>query len=152
MTSKTPTSTFPDSAAQASSRTDESGWFDFDYALLHVVPHVHVGSSQVVGVVLHSRTSGFIGIRFAIDDAKLHAQWPSLDIELVARELDALRSIAHGGKEAGAIGLLPPSERFHWMTAPRSAVVQPSDVHAGRTQDAESSLLELFARIVGSPI
>ncbi|NNE34507.1 MAG: DUF3037 domain-containing protein [Rhodothermales bacterium] len=127
-------------------RTDQ--WFDFDYSLLRVVPHVHVGAYEVVGVVLHSRTSGFIGILYHLDTERLLSRWGDLDIELVERELNALKEIARGDESAGAIGALPPSERFHWITAPRSAVVQPAAVHAGRSHDPEKTLRELFAEAI----
>lgn len=123
-------------------------WFDFDYAFLSVVPHVHVGASEVVGVILHSRTSGFIGMKFDLDRDLLSNRWPDLDIDIVQRELDALDDIAKGGQSAGSIGLLPPSERFHWMTAPRSAVVQPSEVHAGRTKNPAKTLEDLFLKYI----
>lgn len=122
--------------------------FDFDYAYLRVVPHVHVDSGEVVGVVLHSRTSGFIGIRYLINRTRLTDRWPSLDIEMVEHELLALAGISKGGESAGPIGLLPPSERFHWMTAPRSAVIQPTNVHAGKSANPEVTLNTLFASAV----
>lgn len=118
--------------------------FDFDYAYLRVVPRVHVDSGEVVGVVLHSRTSGFIGIRYLVNRTRLQDRWPSLDLDMVEHELKALAGIAKGGEAAGPIGLLPPSERFHWMTAPRSAVIQPTSVHAGRSGNPESTLNMLF--------
>jgi hypothetical protein len=122
-------------------------WIDFDYAMLHLVPHVHLGACEVVGVVLHARTGGFIGMRFAVERNRLAARWPELDIDLVQRELLALQAIASGTDVAGPIGALTASERFHWITAPRSAVLQPSEVHAGRTTEPETTLDELFAAI-----
>ena len=125
----------------------EGGWIDYDYAMLHVVPHVHLGACEVVGVVLHARTDGFIGIRYDLDRPRLSARWPDLDLDLVECELRAIHDIAHGSASAGAIGRLTPSERFHWITAPRSAVLQPSQVHAGRTAKPASTLDQLFRQI-----
>ena len=125
----------------------DGGWIDYDYALLHVMPHVHLGACEVVGVVLHARTDGFIGVRFNLDRPRLSARWPDLDLDLVESELKALQAIADGTASAGSIGRLTPSERFHWITAPRSAVLQPSQVHAGRTAKPAVALDELFHQI-----
>ena len=122
-------------------------WVDFDYALLRIVPHVHVGDCEHVGVVLHARTSNYIGLLFTLDRERLQARWPALDLDLVNRELSALDDIARGEAAAGPIGRLPPSERFHWITAPRSAVVQPTEVHAGRTKDPIATLRKLFSEL-----
>ncbi len=128
--------------------TDEhllsSDWVDFDYARLRIVPHVHVGDCEHIGVVLHARTRGFLAVRYKIDATWLRSRWPLLDLDLVERELAALDGIARGDAAAGPIGRLPPSERFHWITAPRSAVLQPSEVHAGRTLDPRATLEKLF--------
>jgi hypothetical protein len=120
-------------------------WHDYDYAIVRVVPQVHLCTFLNVGVVLHARTAGFLGGRFHLDDAPLLGLCADVDLPLVARYLDAYRRICEGGAGAGPIGLLPPSERFHWLTAPRSAVLQPSDVHAGRTADPQATLDHLFA-------
>lgn len=119
-------------------------WIDYDYAILRVVPHVHLCVFQNVGVLLHARTAPFLGIRLLRDVERLRAFCDTLDLDLVARYLDAYESICRGGAAAGPIGLLPSSERFHWLTAPRSAVLQPSEVHAGRTHDPAVTLDHLF--------
>ncbi|MEZ4696574.1 MAG: DUF3037 domain-containing protein [Rhodothermales bacterium] len=126
----------------------KADWVDFDYAYLRVVPHVHLSDSEVVGIVLHSRTHGFIGIRCLLDRGRLASRWPSLDVELLEHELNAMEAIAEGAPGAGPIALLPPSDRFHWLTAPRSAVLQPTEVHAGRTKDPAVTL-ESMARAIG---
>lgn len=120
-------------------------WVDYDYAVVRVVPEVHRSAFLDVGVVLHARTAAFLGLRLHLDRDRLRALCDRIDADLVARFLDAYARIARGGAEAGPIGLLPPSERFHWMTAPRSAVLQTSDVHAGRTRDPQATLDALFA-------
>ena len=120
-------------------------WADYDWAVLRVVPHVHVEMFVNVGVVLHARTRGYLGLRVARDLDRLGRWAPGLDLDRLGRYLEAYHAVAEGGAGAGPIGLLPPSERFHWLTAPRSAVLQSSDVHAGRTRDPAATLDRLFA-------
>ncbi len=126
------------------SRAPHTDWIDYDYALVRVVPHVHLCTFATVGVVLHARTAGFLEGRFHLDRPRLNALCPGLDFDLLERYLDAYRSICQGSAGAGPIGLLPASERFHWLTAPRSAVLQPSEVHAGRTHNPAATLEDLF--------
>lgn len=126
-----------------------SPWMAYDYAYVRVVPHVHRCVFVNVGVVLHARTAGFLGIRLRRDPDWLRARCPSLDVDLLDRYLTAYERISQGGPASGPIGLLPPSERFHWLTAPRSAVLQCSDVHGGRTQDPAATLNALFEELVG---
>lgn len=121
---------------------------DYDYAAVRVVPCVHRADFVTVGVVLHARTAGFLAARLHRDPAWLTARCPGLDTALLDRYLDAYERIADGGPEAGPVGLYPPSERFHWLTAPRSAALQTSPVHTGRTADPAAMLDRLFEQHV----
>jgi len=123
----------------------------YAFAYLRVVPQVHLGSFQNVGVVLHARTRGFIGLRVVTDPGELKRRVPQADIPLLVRYLESLRAIAEGDPTAGHVALLPPSERFHWLTAPRSDVLQCSPVHTGVAAEPESVLDRLFAPIGGPP-
>ncbi len=124
------------------------GWVEYDYAIVRLVPQVHLDAFQNVGVVLHSRQKRFLDVRFALDSDRIARLWPTLDLTLVERYLTAYRAVCLGGFGGGPIGLLPPSERFHWLTAPRSAVVQTSAVHPGRCRTAPEialdNLLQLY--------
>lgn len=119
-------------------------WHDYDYAIVRVVPQVQLCTFVNVGVVLHARTAHFIDTRLHLDGGRLQAVCPGVDLPLVKRYLDAYARVCAGGGDAGPIGLLPPSERFHWLTAPRSAVLQCSEVRAGRTSDPAATLAHLF--------
>ena len=119
-------------------------WIDYDYAVVRVVPHVHLCTFQNVGVVLHARTAGYLDARLYLNRKHLTALCPEMDLELVERYLDAYQRICRGTLDAGPVALLPPSERFHWLTTPRSAVLQTSDVHCGRTRNPEETLEQLF--------
>lgn len=120
----------------------------YDFAVLRVVPHVHLGAFTPVGVVVHVRTAGFLGLHVLTDPVALRDLIPGVDAELLARYLRSCQQIAEGDHSAGPIALAPPSERFHWLTAPRSDVIQSSPVHGGLTTDPARALDELFAEYV----
>lgn len=121
----------------------------FSYAVIRVVPRVDREEFVNAGVVLYSRPHKFLGLRAAIDPARLRALWPGLDIEAVQRQLDILCLVASGDPAGGAIARLSPAERFGWLSAPASTVVQPGPVHAGLAHDPEAALEQLFAERVG---
>lgn len=128
--------------------TESQPWMDYDYAVMRVIPHVHLCTFVNVGVVLHARTAGFLDARFDVNRELLAQVCPGLDVELLERYAGAYEQVCRGGANSGPIGLLPPSERFHWLTAPRSAVLQASEIHAGRTSDPEATLHHLFSEYV----
>jgi hypothetical protein len=128
--------------------TKDSKWIAYNFAVLRVVPHVHTGAFVPVGVVLHARTAEFIGVRVKTDPAELAKIASDTDAELLSRYLASCKAIAEGDMSAGPIALAPPSERFHWITAPRSDVIQCGPVHAGLTENPEATLDELFASLV----
>jgi len=121
---------------------------DFQYAILRVVPDVERGESLNAGVVLFSRRLRFLGARTGLDATALAAMCPDCDPDAVRGHLSALERVAAGVPEGGPIAALEPSERFHWLTAPSSTVVQPSPVHTGMTSDAAAELDHLFERLV----
>jgi len=126
----------------------EAGWITYNFAVLRVVPHVHTAVFVPVGVVLHARTREFLGVRVITDSTELAKRAGDADIELLSRYLESCREIGEGQPGAGPIALAPPSERFHWLTAPRSDVIQSGPVHAGLSRDPERTLEELFATLV----
>jgi hypothetical protein len=117
---------------------------DYDFAVLRVVPRVHLGEFVNVGVVLHARTAEFLALRVLTDVAELRARVPHVDAELLSRYLLASEAICAGDAAAGPVALAPPSERFHWLTAPRSDVLQSSPVHEGVTGDVKAELEALY--------
>ena len=124
-------------------------WIAYSFATLCVVPHPHLGTAVPVGVILHARTADFLEIQVLTDPAELAARAPGVDVELLARYLRDLRAIAEGDPQAGPVALAPPSERFHWLTAPRSDVIQAGAVHSGLCQSPLDALERLFAAHVG---
>ena len=123
----------------------------FEYAVLRVVPRVERGEFLNAGVVLHCATRGFLGARVYLDPARLSALDPAADGAAVLAHLESTRLVCAGGDAAGYVGLMPRSQRFGWLTAPRSAVVQPSPVHTGFSEDPEATLEHLLRVMVLPP-
>jgi hypothetical protein len=120
----------------------------FQYAIVRVVPRVERGECVNAGVVLFCRPRRFLAARLALDEARLLALAPDADLAAVRGHLAALARIAAGDAEAGPIAALPASERFHWLVAPSSTVIQCSPVHTGLTDDPEGELDRLVAQLV----
>ena len=121
----------------------------FTYAILRIVPSAERGERLNVGVVLFCRQRRFLGLRFAVDPARLGALAPGLDLAAVTAHLEGLARVAEGDPDAGAVAAMPQSDRFGWLVAPASTVVQASEVHTGLCEDPASTLDALFARLVG---
>jgi len=121
----------------------------FSYAVIRVVPDIERGESINAGVILFARQRGFMAARVALDESRLRALAPSLSPEDVLPHLDAIVRIAAGDAGAGPVAALSQSERFGWLVAPASAIIQPSPVHTGFCSDPAETLDELFARLVG---
>jgi hypothetical protein len=123
----------------------------FEYAVLRVVPRVEREEFMNAGVVLHSPAHAFVGCEVALDGQRLAALAPELTAEEVAsirRHLEALAAVAAGDPGAGPVATLPPRERFHYLVAPRSTVIQVSAVHAGVCEDPVAALRHLFEALV----
>jgi hypothetical protein len=123
----------------------------FSYLILRVVPSVERGERINVGVVLFCRQRRFLGARVEIDPARLTALAPDVPVREISEHLVALMRIAEGSPEGGPIAALSPSERFGWLAAPSSTIVQASDVHTGLCRDPVATLDGLFARLVAIP-
>jgi hypothetical protein len=120
----------------------------FAYAILRVVPRVERGERLNAGVVLYCRQRDFLGARVRLDERRLEAFAPGLAITDVRGQLEALARVAAGEPGAGPIALLPASERFGWLVAPSSTIIQPSEVHTGLSEDPAETLRALFAELV----
>jgi len=123
----------------------------FEYALLRVVPRVERGEFINAGVVLYCQEARFLGARVHLDPERLRALDPHLDPETVLAHLEVACLVCAGGPEAGAVGLMPPVQRFGWLVAPRSTVVQPSPVHTGLAEDPEEAIEHLL-RVMICPL
>lgn len=123
----------------------------FEYAILRVVPRVERGECVNAGVVLYCQDEKFLDARVHLDPGRLSALDPTVDLEAVQAHLDAVRPVCAGSDEAGAVGRMPVRERFGWLVAPRSTVVQPSTVHTGLTDDPAAELEHLLRSMVLPP-
>ena len=120
----------------------------FTYAVLRVVPRIERGERFNAGVVLFCRQRGFLGAKVELDEGRLAALAPGTSADDVRAHLGALVRVAAGDPDSGAIGALPPSERFGWLVAPSSTIIQPSEVHTGLTDDPAATLDALFRELV----
>ena len=124
--------------------------FPFAYAIVRVVPRVERGERLNAGIVLLCRPKRFLGAEVRLDEARLRSLDPSCDVDEVRAHLDLIRRIAAGDRSAGPIAALAPAERFHWLVAPSSTVIQPSSVHAGLTADPAMTLHHLLTTLVAT--
>jgi Protein of unknown function (DUF3037) len=124
----------------------------FAYAILRVVPRVERGERLNVGVVVYCRQRDFLDLRTQIDERRLRALAPDLDPAEVGASLEAIRAVVCGEPAGGALAALPPSDRFGWLVAPASTIIQPSEVHTGLTQDPRATLDHLFGALVCTPV
>jgi hypothetical protein len=120
----------------------------FAYAIVRVVPRIERGERFNAGVVLFCRQRDFLDAKVALDPVRLRALAPELDESEVRAHLDAVVKVAQGDPVGGPMAALPASERFGWLVAPSSTVLQPSEVHTGLTADPQATLEQLFAELV----
>ena len=123
----------------------------FDYAIVRVVPHVEREEFVNAGAIVFCAIHDYLVARIALDEARLLALAPDADIALVKRHLDVIPRVCQGGASSGAIGLLPIRERWHWLVAPRSTILQTSAPHAGLTESPEAALDRLMETMVATP-
>ena len=120
----------------------------YDYAIVRVVPRVERGEFVNVGAIVSSDAEGYLEARFEVDEARLLVLDPGLDLAVVRTALAAIATVCAGGENAGTIGRLGLRERFHWLVAPRSTMIQTSAVHTGRCDDLAATLDKLLDRMV----
>jgi hypothetical protein len=121
----------------------------FAYAVVRIVPRIERGEGFNAGVVLFCRQLDFLAARVALDERRLAALAPDTPPDTLRPLLEAIVRVADGDPTAGPIAALPPSERFGWLAAPASTIIQPSPVHTGLCDDPHATLESLFAELVG---
>lgn len=120
----------------------------FEYAVVRVVPHVERGEQINAGVVVYCQARDYLGFGWQLDAGRLRALSPTVDVDGVRAQLRAIELVAAGGEAAGPAGRGSPGERFRWLVAPRSTVVQPGPVHTGLTVDPVAELAHLMGCLV----
>lgn len=120
----------------------------FEYALIRVVPRVERGEFINAGVIVFCLAQKFLRCRLHIDAERINALWPGMEVEEIGRHLAAFPEICAGAEDAGPIARLSQRERFLWLVAPRSTVIQISPVHSGLCEHPEAAVNEVFERLV----
>lgn len=120
----------------------------YDFAVIRVVPRVEREEFINAGVVVFCPTQKFLKAKVIADKGRLTALWPHLDLELLRAHLEPFPAVCAGDKDSGPIALRPQRERFHWVVAPRSTMIQISPVHTGLCESPDAVLEELFAQLV----
>lgn len=120
----------------------------FEYALIRAVPKVEREEFINVGVILFCKRKKFLQVLFSLNASKIQALCPEFDTQTFEKHLLAYQCIAEGRKNSGPIGELEQAERFRWLTATRSTVLQSSKVHPGLSSDLSASLKQIFEQYV----
>jgi Protein of unknown function (DUF3037) len=123
----------------------------YDYAIVRAVPRVEREEFLNIGVIVSCPALKFLAAAIEIDTARLEAFHPGVDLDALRAHVASIPAICAGGPEAGAIGRLSQRERFHWLVAPRSTIIQASAVHSGRCADPRAALDHLLATMVRMP-
>ena len=122
--------------------------YTYDYAIVRIVPRVERGEQINVGVILSCVDVDFLEARIEMDESRLLALHPALDLEAIRAGLATIPAVCAGGAEAGPIGALRPRDRFRWLVSPRSTIIQMSPVHTGRTSDPAAAIERLLQTMV----
>ena len=128
-----------------------SAEYTYDYAILRVVPRVDRGEAVNVGVILSCPELQFLEARIDLDETRLLTLDPTVDLPTVRETLNAIAAVCRGDGETGPLGEMPQRNRFHFLVAPRSTIVQPSPTHTGRTSDPAATLDALMLKLVPPP-
>lgn len=123
----------------------------YDYAVIRVVPRVEREEFVNVGVIVSCPAQDFLDCRIELDEARLRALDPNVDLALVRKHLSVIPEICRGGEQAGPIGKLPARERFRWLIAARSTIIQASPAHTGRCSDPPGLMEHLLDTMVRPP-
>lgn len=120
----------------------------YDYAIIRVVPRVERGEFVNIGVIVSCPARDYLQARIEIDETRLRALDPTLDVDAIRRHASSIPLICAGGESAGPIGRLTQRERFHWLVAPRSTILQVSPVHTGRCGEPADVIEQLLEKLV----
>lgn len=120
----------------------------FEYAIIRIVPRVEREEFLNVGIILLCSPKRFLQSRIQVDENRLQLLCPYADMSVISHYIRSFESVCNGGPDAGPIGLLPIAERFRWLTASRSTMIQTSSVHPGLCDDPDKMLNRLFDNLV----
>jgi hypothetical protein len=120
----------------------------YEYAVIRLVPKVEREEFFNIGLVMFSKKEKFIKVEFYLCPDKFKLIKSKLDYDDIINNLESFKNIAEGKKDGGPIALMEIPDRFRWLTAVRSAVVQTSRPHPGKSKDLEKTFGKLFEELV----
>ena len=120
----------------------------FEYAIIRVLPRIERGEQINVGVILYCQRQSYLAARTHLDSDRLLALDPSIDLDAVRVALRSLEATSGGGAAGGPAATMRPGDRFRWLTAPRSTIIQAGPVHTGFTADPDAELTRLLDLLV----
>lgn len=123
----------------------------FEYALLRAVPRQERGEFMNVGVIVYCRDLDFLCAKTYVDGDRLRALDPRLDVDTLETSLKHLTNSCDGSPDAGPVSATTIGQRFRWLTAPRSTIIQTSPAHTGWTEDPSAEVNRLFEALVLPP-
>lgn len=121
----------------------------YDYAFVRVVPYMHRGEYLNAGVILYCRSQRFLAARIKLDEARVRAIAPDMEIARLREHLALVPRICAG---QGPVGEMGQAESFHWLVAPHNTVIQSSPVHCGLCDDPAGALENLLALVAGEEL
>jgi hypothetical protein len=124
-----------------------SGLSPYDFAIIRIVPRVEREEFVNAGVVVFCPSLKYLGAQVEIDEGRIRALYPAADVELIRQHLEPFPKVCAGDLDAGPIASKPLRDRFHWVVAPRSTMIQISPVHTGLTGAPAKTLHELFTKM-----
>ena len=120
----------------------------YEYAVIRLVPKVEREEFFNIGLIMFSKREKYIRFEFHLCNEKFQSMKSKLDYEDIAQNLENFKNVANGQKERGPIAVLEIPERFRWLTAVRSSVIQTSRPHPGKTKDLDATFDRLFDELV----
>jgi hypothetical protein len=121
----------------------------FDYAVLRVVPRVEREEFVNAGVILFCPEQRFLGLHVSLNEARWKALWPNADTALIRARLEGMARVVSADARGGPISAASIREKFHWLVAPKSTIIQVSPVHTGISEVPAEALARVFAQMVG---
>jgi hypothetical protein len=122
----------------------------YEYAVVRVVPRVDRDEFINAGVIVFAKQQRVLEARVDVNDHRLRALWPDVDVAAVRQHLNAIKKICNGHRDAGPIARMSQSERFHWLTTPRSTVIQTSPIRTGLSSNLAQLPDDLERKVVGN--
>lgn len=120
----------------------------YEYAVIRIVPRVERAEFINAGIILYCHSANFLGMKYTIDVERIRGLYPESDIQKITKLMSAFEKVAYGKSDSGEIGKLTPAERFRWLSAKRSTIIQVSEVHPGFCKNPKEETERLFNNMV----